>query len=101
MKKSFSLLALLPPPGNQSEEYSSFVNSSKNVEVDKLLDQPEDKRTSMRKEIFIKGKQNSLEDVILKASVNPISIDHTLSIRHCFKMHINFKLYSYFAFMRY
>ena len=64
LKKSFSLLTLLPPPRNQSEEYSGFINSSKNVEVDKLLDQPEDKRTSMRKEIFIKGKQNSLEDVI-------------------------------------
>ena len=64
LKKSFSLLALLPPPRNQSEEYSGFVNSSKNVEVDKLLDQPDDKRTSMRKDIFIKGKQNSLEDVI-------------------------------------
>ena len=64
LKKSFSLLALLPPPRNQSEEYSGFVNSSKNVEVDKLLDQPDDKRTSMRKDIFIKGRQESLDDVV-------------------------------------
>ena len=64
LKKLFSLLALLPPPRNQSDEYSGFVNSSRNVDVDKLLDQPGDKRTSMRKDIFIKGRQESLDDVV-------------------------------------
>ena len=64
LKKSFSLLALLPPPRNQSEEYCGFVNSSKNVDVDRLLDQPEDKKTTMRKDVFIKGRQDSIEDVL-------------------------------------
>ena len=64
LKKSFNLLALLPPPRNQSEEYCGFVNSSKNVDVDRLLDQPEDKKTSMRKDVFIKGRQESIEDVL-------------------------------------
>ena len=33
LKKSFSILALLPPPRIQSEEYCGFVNASRNVEV--------------------------------------------------------------------
>ena len=64
LKKSFSILALLPPPRNENEEYSGYVNSSKNNEVDRMLDQPEDKRTVMRKDVFIKGKQNTINDVL-------------------------------------
>ena len=32
--------------------------------MDRLLDQPAEKRSSIRKEIFIKGRQETLEDVI-------------------------------------
>ena len=64
MKKLFSILALLPPPKIQSEEYNSFMSSSRNVEVDRMLDQPEEKRAMMRKDIFIKGRQESIEDII-------------------------------------
>ena len=80
LKKSFSLLALLPPPRNQSEEYCGFVNSSKNVDVDRLLDQPEDKKTTMRKDVFIKGRQDSIEDVL--AFISNI----TVYTRFCVKM---------------
>ena len=64
LKKSFSVLALLAPPAEDSEEYRGYVNSSKNIEVDRMLDQPEDKRAMMRKDIFIKGNQENLQDVI-------------------------------------
>ena len=63
-KKSFNFLTLLAPPHNASDEYSGYVNSSKNIEVDRLLDQPVEKISSIRKEIFIKGRQETLEDVI-------------------------------------
>ena len=57
-------LLFSPPPHNESVEYSGYINSSKDVEVDRLLDQPAEKRSSIRKEIFIKGRQETLEDVI-------------------------------------
>ena len=63
LKKSFNILALLAPPTNSDDEYSGYINSSKNVEVERMLDQPTEKRSSIRKEIFIKGKQDTLEDV--------------------------------------
>ena len=55
LKKSFSILALLPPPRNKNDKYSGYVNSSKNNEVDRMLDQPEDKITVVRKDAFMKG----------------------------------------------
>ena len=64
LKKSFSILALLVPPRDKLDEYKSFINLSKNVDVDRMLDQPGKKRTLMRKDIFIKGRQNLIEDVI-------------------------------------
>ena len=64
LKKLFSILALLPPPRDQSEEYYNFVNSIRNVEVYRMLDQPEEKRAIMRKDIFIKGRQESIDNVI-------------------------------------
>ena len=63
-KKSFSILALLASPLNQSDKYNGFMNSSKNTEVERLLDQPSEKRSSIHKDIFIKGRQESIEDVI-------------------------------------
>ena len=56
LKKSFSILALLAPPCDKLHEYKSFINLSKNVVVDRMLDQPH-KRTLMRKDIFIEGRK--------------------------------------------
>ena len=55
LKKSFSVLALLAPPANSTDEYNGYINSSKNIEVDRMLDQPNEKRASIRKEVFING----------------------------------------------
>ena len=49
---------------NTSDEYSGYINSSKNQEVENMLDQPSEKRAGVKKEIFIKGRQESLDDVI-------------------------------------
>ena len=64
LKKSFSILALLAPPRDEFDEYKSSINLSKNVDVDRMFDQPDEKRTLMKKDIFIKGRQNSIEDII-------------------------------------
>ena len=64
LKKLFNVLALLAPPSKDSEEYKGYIISSKNIEVDRMLDQPEDKRAMMRKDVFIKGNQENLQDVI-------------------------------------
>ena len=41
------------------------MNSSRNVEVEQMLDQPAEKRAGIRKEVFLKGRQNTLEDVVV------------------------------------
>ena len=64
LKKSFSILSLLPPPMSATDEYNGYINSSKNQEVENMLDQPSEKRASVKKEVFIKGKQENLDDVI-------------------------------------
>ena len=64
LKKSFSILSLLPPPMSATDEYNGYINSSKNQEVENMLDQPSEKRASVKKEVFIKGKQETLDDVI-------------------------------------
>lgn len=40
LKKYFSMLNLLPLPHDSNDEFSSFMNSRKNVEVEQMLDQP-------------------------------------------------------------
>ena len=65
LKKSFSILTLLPLPHDCNDELSSFMNSSRNVEVEQILDQPADKRAGIRKEVFLKGRQKNLDDVIV------------------------------------
>ena len=40
------------------------MNSSRNAEVESLLDQPSEKRTEVKKEVFIKGKQETVDDVL-------------------------------------
>ena len=64
LKKAFSILSLLAPPSNQSDEYKGYVAASKNNDVDRMLDQPDDKRAAVRKEVFIKGRQHSISDVV-------------------------------------
>ena len=64
LNKYFSILTLLPLSRDCNDELSSFVNSSRNVEVKQMLDQPADKRAGIRKEAFLKGKQKKLEDII-------------------------------------
>ena len=59
LKKSFSILTLLPLPHDCNDELSSFMNSSRNVEVEQMLDQPADKRAGIRKEVFLKGRQKN------------------------------------------
>ena len=63
LKKIFNVLALLAPPTNSDDDYVGYVNSSKNVDVDRMLDQPTKEHSSIRKEFFIKGNKDALEDV--------------------------------------
>ena len=55
------MLALLPPPSN--DDYAKYIVASKNNEVEQVLDHPSDKRPSLKKDVFMKGRQNTLEDV--------------------------------------
>jgi hypothetical protein len=64
IKRTFSILSLLKAPVEYSEEYSKYINSSKNAEVEVLLEQPSEKRSAIKKEVYIKGKQDTIEDVI-------------------------------------
>ena len=50
--KKISNLTLLSLPHDCNDVLSSFMNSSRNVEVDQILNQPTDKRTGIRKEVF-------------------------------------------------
>ena len=40
------------------------MSSSKNLEAERMLDQPSEKRSSVRKDVFIKGRQETIQDVI-------------------------------------
>ena len=64
MRKSFIILTLLSPHTSHCDEYTSLVNSSRNVEVECLLDKPSEKRAEVEKEVFIKGKQETADDVL-------------------------------------
>ena len=64
LKKSFSILTLLAPPNDPTDEYNSFMASSKNLDTKRMLDQPSEKRSSVRKDVFIKGRQDTIQDVI-------------------------------------
>ena len=46
------------------EDYNIYVNASKNQDVEKMLDQPSKKRAAVKKDIFIKGRQETIQDVI-------------------------------------
>ena len=64
IKKSFNLLALLPPPNKSMDEYDRYISSSRNTEIEEILNQPSEKRSAVKKEIFIKGRQESLKDFV-------------------------------------
>ena len=68
LKKSFSILCLLKPPPNDNEEYVKYINASRNTEVESLLEHPSDKKTCLRKDVFMKGQQETKEDVITLAA---------------------------------
>jgi len=46
------------------DEFLHLQNSSKNVELDEMLHQPSEKRSSVSKTVFVKGRQDLLEDVV-------------------------------------
>ena len=56
LKKSLSILIILPLPHDYNDELLSFMNSSRNVEVEKIFDQPADKRAGVRKDFFSERK---------------------------------------------
>ena len=64
IRKSFTILTLLSPHTSHCDEYTSLLNSSRNAEVESLLDQPSEKRAEVKKEVFIKGKQETVDDVL-------------------------------------
>ena len=63
LKKSFSVLTLLAPPGN-CDEFDQLQNSSANNELEEIPHQPSERRASFFKTVFIKGRQETLDDVI-------------------------------------
>lgn len=58
-QKLFSSLSLLAPLKNSTDEYNSFINSSKNNEVEIMLDQPSKKRSGVKNEIFFKRRRDN------------------------------------------
>ena len=54
LKKSFNILALVPP--SNSEDYEKYMNASKNNEVESIPDHPLDKYSTLKKDVLIKGK---------------------------------------------
>ena len=62
--KSFTILTLLSPHTSHCDEYTSLINSSHNVEIECLLDQPSEKRAEVKKEVFIKGKHETIDDIL-------------------------------------
>ena len=62
---STSLLFSPPPPLNKiMDEYNRYINTSSNSEIEDILNQLSERRSAVKKEIFIKGKQKSLKDFI-------------------------------------
>jgi len=46
------------------DEFLHLQNSSNNVGLEEMLHQPSEKRSSVSKTVFVKGRQDSLEDVV-------------------------------------
>ena len=68
LKKSFSILCLLHPPEDDNDEYTKYIHSSRNSEVESILEHPSEKKSGLRKEVFLKGKQESIEDIVTLAA---------------------------------
>ena len=64
IKKTFNMLALLAPPTSGTDDYERYIATSRNNELEVILDQPSEKRSAVKKEIFIKGRQESIEHVL-------------------------------------
>ena len=64
LKKSFNWLSFLPPPSSSNDDYSKYMNASRNAEVEQLLDQPQEKRSAIKKDVFTKGRQDNIDDVL-------------------------------------
>ena len=64
IRKSFTILTLLSSHTSRCDEYTSLVNSSRNVEVECLLNQSFEKKAEFKKEVFIKGKYETVNDVL-------------------------------------
>ena len=61
IKKTFNMLALLAPPPSGSDDYERYIATGRNNELEDILEQPSDKRSAVKKEIFIKVRQESIE----------------------------------------
>ena len=68
LKKYFSILCLLHPPEDDNDEYTKYIHSSRNPEVESLLEHPSEKKSCLRKEVFLKGKQDFIEDIVTLAA---------------------------------
>ena len=64
IRKSFTILTLLSSHTSHYNEYTSLVNLCRNTKVECLLDQPFEKRAKFKKEVFIKGKHETVNDVL-------------------------------------
>ena len=64
LKKSLGPLVLLSPPPVNTTDYTKMMEASKNNELNELLDKPSNKRFKKRSEIFIKGKHDTLNDIL-------------------------------------
>ena len=64
LRKFFIILTLLSPHISHCDEYTSLLNSIRNTKAECLVDQPYEKRAAIKKEVFIKGKHDTLDDVL-------------------------------------
>ena len=60
---SFTIITLLYPHTSNYDEFTGICNPSRNAEVECLLDQPSERRSGIKKEVFIKGRQEILDKV--------------------------------------
>ena len=60
---SFTIITLLYPHTFNFDKYTSILNSSRNTEVECLLDHPSERRSGIKIEVFIKGRQETLDNV--------------------------------------
>ena len=58
------MLALLAPPSSGSDDYERYIATGRNNELEDILEQPSEKRSTVKKEIFIKGRQESIDHVL-------------------------------------